>query len=618
MIKFAYKGNDKILIIKGQVIRALDGWIRKNSQKYDPPGYLRGQWYHGAGEYGDDAEDSQFLAGFNGAGLISSPPGSYLNNKSTCIVKDKLYTAHLNNQTISPVSPTSHLWPDHVRILEWDGLSENVQKEIQTSGINITPSGQGVRIVFGYTNRGGWEEEEGVIERAADPALLEYHGNLLVIGLGKNLDTNNLNTVGDEAIKLQWQNPVASNGFYYTMLFNPMENSGSGLMYLKPSGALVELPTWISNAATDNTRAFKDTPFLNYNMTDAILHEDRVYIANACDVLCWYGSGISYDVDNPSLEVFYRTDQNYYRPNPKWFAKFDGDLYMYEASGVLSKITPRSGSTSPTKQNMVNFSYIGDMHGGGIHAREHSFERATKATLFAYKNKLHVIMGGGSGTFYVHSDDASTWTNASSGLPAIMRSSQGNVYHYYDEAEDFMYIFYVQMSEAGVLGITTAGTDVANVGHLYRFNGTTWTTIGWYPLPTMGGAGGFIGYDPIGPQIHYPSGAEFYFQTGTTVAPEVWKCKDYAIVDYWLYDKESRKYNIDIEYSIDDGETWSDCDQKKDYGTQQLLGEGKTGLTSAPSGIPHEFYWDFVNALGYNFSAPYCRLRVIPSISMVQ
>jgi hypothetical protein len=616
MIKFAYKGNDKILILQGKVLRALDCWVRKYSEKHTPPSFLQGQWWHGAGEYGEAPEDYRFLAGLNGAGLMSSPPGAYLNSKSACIVRDKLYTVHTDNQTISPISPTTHLWPNHPRILEWDGLSDNVQKAPDTSGIQSTPSGQGARIIFGYTNKGGWEQEKSVVRRGADPALLEYNGNVLIIGLGRGVDVNALSTEGDEAISVIGPTPTAFGGYYYVMLFNPMENGGSGLLHFQPSGMNAEVPTWIDDAGLDNTRAFKDTPFLNYNMTDAIQHEGRVYVANACDVICWSGSGIQYDLTEPLFEVFYRTDQNFNRPTPKWFTKFEGDLYMYEASGVLSRITPRSGTTAPTKQNVVNFSYLGSMHGGGIHAREHTIERATKATLFPYKDKLHVIMGGGSGTFHVHSEDASVWTNASSGLPTIMRNSQGNVYHYHDEANDYIYVLYVQMCQGGVLGVTTMGTDVANVAHLYRFDGATWTTIGWYPMPMMGGAGGFIGYDPTGPQIHYPSGAEFYNQEGVTNAPEIWKCKDYAIVDYYLFDKESRKYDVAIEYSTDDGETWAACSQKKDYGTQQLLGEGKVGLTSAPSGLKHSFYWDFVNALGYNVEYEHMRIRITPTLGV--
>jgi len=107
----------------------------------------------------------------------------------------------------------------------------------------------------------------------------------------------------------------------------------------------------------------------------------------------------------------------------------------------------------------------------------------------------------------------------------------------------------------------------------------------------------------------------YAFEPTEENSPILIKCRDHAVLDYKIIDELSRNVDVNIEYSDDNGCTWSTCDRFKDYETIQYLGDGITDLASSPSGEWHSFYWDFVKPFGYNVEYPYCQMRITPSIS---
>jgi len=104
-------------------------------------------------------------------------------------------------------------------------------------------------------------------------------------------------------------------------------------------------------------------------------------------------------------------------------------------------------------------------------------------------------------------------------------------------------------------------------------------------------------------------------KSDTTVTPYFFVCNDFATIDYKLFHEDKSTASVKIEYSLDDGCTWDECIRKKDYRTQQLLGEPKDNISASPSGEWHTFYWDFVGDLGYNINESNCRIRITPYYS---
>ena len=633
MQKFAIKGNDKVIIVDGVVPRVLGVWIRKGYWRNGavdgafPDAYWWGAPFNEAGITPGDHPGTA-KAWLLGDSKFITPPGSWLNTKSICHLGRYLYTVHVTNETISSAPLNYHKVSRNAKIMQWDGIEDNVDNK-------TWPSGQGARVIFGYSSRASerFELNRGMPNDTAEVALVPYKGH--VVGIGASLfggfPYNVLSPVGDEAARLDVYNATIVAPLYYSFWFDPHQNNGSGLttFTMYASGGADAPDKTISNFSTpswmvDDDDYFTasyymfDSPYYNYGMTDALEFQDWIYACNGCH-LVRFGSGY------PNFEILYDTSQSPYTVSPKWLEKHDGKLYMLEGSGVVSQIIP--SGTGVVKNNLSDLSYVdpGNIRYGGIHAREWGVERATKNLLVSYQDKLHAFVGMGSGAYhFVSSGNMSAWQDKTSELPALFRTTQCNIHGYKDLHDGKLYVLASPMvPDNGLYGVLTFGEKVAGTSHLYSYDGTTWNKHGWFPIQSAWHAGGFVGFDQYGPHVSMPSGIEYPYgrEAGsglTSITPAVFKCKDYAVLDYQLIDELSRNIDVDIQYSLDDGCTWSDCSRFKDYSTLEYLGEGTGILSASPSGEWHTFYWDFVKAVGYNVNYPYTKLRIVPSISNTQ
>jgi hypothetical protein len=631
MIKFAIRCNDKVIIIEGAVPRALGHWLRKGfwrnadqSPGTFPDNYFRGTAMQEGGLVQGDR--LQISRAWIGESAFSTPPGSFLNAKPICHLGRYLYTFHTVNETDATASVDLQRVPANPKLIEWDGIEENINP-------NIFPSGQGGRIIFGYSSAAAnrLDQFAGMPTKTCDAAMLPFKGH--VVGIAASIQgsipyTTLLNE-GDEAGQLDIFDDTIVLPAYYSFWFNPQANNGSGLItwsfYAKgddtPSVSQFSFPSWmldLSNYNAQNQYYMFDQPFNNYNMTDAIEYNDWIYACNGCH-LVRFGSGY------PNFEILYDTGQSPYTAAPKWLEKHNGNLYMLESSGVVSQIIPSGDSV--IKNNLIDLSYVnpGNVRYGGIHAREWGVERATKNAIVSYDEKLHVMMGMGSGAYhFVSSGNMSVWEDRTSDLPDLLKNNQCNIYTYEDLHDGNLYVLASPMvADNGIFGVITFGDKVTGTSHLYSYNGSAWTKHAWFPVQSFWHAGGFLGFDYYGPHVLMPSGGNYPVNYGngsgiTSITPVLFKCKDYAVVDYKLIDELSRNIDVDIQYSLDDGCTWSNCTRFKDYSTLEYLGEGTEILSASPSGEWHNFYWDFVKAVGYNVNYPYTKLRIIPSISNTQ
>ena len=633
MIKFALRCNDKICMIEGAVPRILGHWVRKGyARKSDgslqpfPDTY----WWGAASEAGAPGDgEPVYMTTQMGNARLSTPPGSYLNAKSLCHLGRYLYSVH-TVQNSWGAGVTEEFWyPRNPKMFEWDGVEDNVDN-------TVWPSGQGARIVFGYSSRASdrYSLTEGALVTTSDPALLSYNGHVVGVALyrGEGVQEALLDDTGDEAGRIDNYNASIDAPCYYTFWYDPKANNGSGFTtwnFHAEVGAgeddaapvNVTTPSWMLNLTQFQSQDYYtlfDSPYLNYNMTDAIEYQNRIYACNACHLVSFTSGAMDFN-------ILYDTSSGPYTVSPKWLEKHDGNLYMLEASGTVSQITPSGDGI--VKTTLADLSYVspGNVRYGGIHAREWGIERATKDLIQSYQDKLHVFIGMGSGAYHFSSSgDMGTWTNHTADLPDILRGTQCNIYAVEDYHDNNLYVLACPMvADHGALGVITFGERVSGIGHLFSYNGTAWTQHAWFPIPSFWGAGGFIGFDYYGPHVEMPSGTAYPYGAASgdivgDMTPILYKCKDYAIIDYKLIDELSRNIDVSIQYSIDDGCTWYDCRRFKDYQTVQYLGEGLTALSSSPSGEWHSFTWDFVNAVGYNISIPYTKLRVIPSISATQ
>jgi hypothetical protein len=632
MQKFAIKGNDKIVLVDGVVPRALGVWIRKRYWRDGAAdgaqdGYWWGAPFNEGGNYEGNALET--AKAWTGESKFITAFGSWLNSKSICHLGKYLYTVHVTNETVASANLNFHAVSRNPKIMQWDGIEDNVNE-------TAWPSGRGARVMFGYSSRASerFDINGGFPGDTADVALVSYKGH--VVGIGASLygeyPHGSLSPSGDEAARLDVYATSIDAPLYYSFWLDPNQNGGSGLttftMYASGNDASpnktishFETPSWMLD--NDEYLALKDyvmfdSPYYNYSMTDAIEFQDWIYACNSCHLVrC--GSGF------PNFELLYDTGQSPYTVSPKWLEKHEGNLFMLEGSGVVSQIVPSGDGI--VKNNLSDLSYVdpGNIRYGGIHAREWGVERATKNLLVSYQDQLHAFVGMGSGAYhFVGSGDMSSWNDRTADLPALFRTTQCNIHGYRDPHDGKLYVLASPMvSDNGIYGIVTFGNKVTGTSHLYSYNGTTWEKHGWFPIQSMWHAGGFVGFDAHGPHVAMPSGTDYPYGRAagsglTSITPAVFKCKDYAVLDYQLLDEWSRNIDVSVQFSLDDGCTWATCSRFKDYSTLQYLGEGTEALSASPSGEWHSFYWNFVQAVGYNVNYPYTKLRVIPSISNTQ
>jgi hypothetical protein len=665
MIKLAFKGLDKILLIDGATTRTLGGRLRKK-KGFDPVGAedpFDNVFYYSRTENaqrfnGGDVGNSLMLSHF-AHGPFSSAPGCHLNECGIAHVGDKLYTCHSVNTVIANETPGgSTLFfkkrsATNWKLVEWEGFEDNVD-------FSVYPSSIGPRVLWGYSpaENQRFVRIFGQITQGADVGLISYRG--CVLGLGVAFEHNKLADASvsqtDEPTKVVGASLSSDfgggpHGQYYSFLYDPnngpqLASSGVGTTTFNLFGsgwindpqdhesrALFTHPSWSMYYETehdiDEVHFLADAPRYSYGINDMEEYHGRVYATNGYHLVSFVptftASGAFQEKDD--FRIHYNTGSSAQTVTPKWLTKFNDSLYMFEADGTVSQISPATdGSATVTQVASVAYVDESNIRKGGMHAREWGIERATKNAFFTYQDKVHAIFGVSSGTYHmVSSGSLSSWTNITSNLPDFTKRKECNAHVIEDPHDNNLYVLFTTMTKHGAVGYLTFSDDSASIGYLYKYDGSTWTGVGWFPLQTMCGAGGLVGYDYEGPHVAFPSGAANQYPydgqptaSGSTLTPVLYKCKDFAVLDYQLFDKQSRKVDVTIEYSLNDGYSWDTCRRFKDYGTHAYLGEATTGLTSSPSGEWHNFYWDFVNAVGYNVNYPYTRLRVVPSISATQ
>lgn len=626
MIKLAQRLNDKILILDGAVPKILGAWVRKNFSNNAPDGENTLEWRAGHSEAGDITDFDCLLCVREGNGQLSTTPGSYLNEKALAHLGRYLYSGHgVQHERGGMPQPETYYMTSNIKFLQWDGVDYN--------NPDAWPSGEGARFLWGYspTVANRYYYLGGIIRCGADIGVIPYNGVIFGIGAAfkHNLNPAYYSTSpmvqGNEAVKITGHRAdiTSYQSLYYTFLYDPTANNGSGLTtfncHMSPSPntdpphSRITVPSWM-DYITAGSKVFIDAAKYNYSITDIEEYRGKIYIANACHLIRTSASGIA------DFSFIQDTSTTAYTVTPKWLCVYNEKLYMLTAKGAVSEIIPTTSSA--TVSGVVDLSYVNiDVRYGGIHAREWGIDRATKNGFFKYGDNLHVMMGAGSGTYHLYSNGSlSTWTNATDSLPDIIKNNPGNVYTYEDTDDGSIYVVFHRMCSQGALGIKTFNNKVANIGYIYSYNGTTWTEIGWFPYPSLSCAGGLVGFDYEGPHVEMPSGVSYPYSGSPTinagdVPPVVYKCRDYVLIDYKLIDQQSRTLNVSIEYSLNDGYSWNTCERFKDYATWQYLGEGKTGLTSSPSGEWHVFYWSFVQDLGYNGDYPYTKIRIIPRVA---
>jgi len=642
MIKIAQRCNDKILILDGAVPKMLSQWTRKNrtqdviDKQYNP------DWLVKIGEGGSPFSMApEYMFNHSSNGRFSLPPGAFLNERGMALLGKRLYTTHSHSQYISSPPFNDEILAGNYKMIEWDGADEAISDD-------AWPSGTGGRIVWGYSYRDqAWLTYPfGFIVAGMDIGLIEHNGNIFGIGCVKRhsfsyegfIDSVQEDPVltNGEAMKIvgrETWNPGVSNSqipFYYTFLYNPRANNGSGLTtfniyqsgtYPTTNGRHGEfnMPTW-TDYWTTGQGILTDAPWYNANILDIEEHQGKIYATSAFHLIqCGSGHG--------DMKILDSTIDTAYDPTPKWLCKYNGKLYMHNAKGVVSEIIPNATKTDVTISGVTDLSYIAPltMRYGGLHAREWGIDRSTKNAFFEHNGELHVMFGASSGTYhFASSGSLETWENRTDDLPTLMKQRPGNVYTISDPQDNTLRVVYQTMSDQGAIGFTTFGDKSAGIGHQYRYDthARTWTKFGWFPYPSYHAGSELVGFDYEGPYVGLPSGVNYPVSgipttDDTDITPAVYKCRDYAVVDFQLFDHLSRDLDVRIQFSLDDGSNWQDCYRFKNYETLQYMGDPITNLSASPSGEWHTFYWDFVKSIGYNVEYPYTKLRIIPSVSNI-
>jgi hypothetical protein len=281
------------------------------------------------------------------------------------------------------------------------------------------------------------------------------------------------------------------------------------------------------------------------------------------------------------------------------------ELLYLAGSGVIKKVIDPSGTRTLFDTKYIN----NDVRTGSAHTRITSAtaEPGRSPFLASYNNKLRAfVISATSGYRYYTCDgiiaSGSSWTDETQSLPDDLRRWDGNVFGYVDKVSNRMYVLQTTMSEVGLHGDQGAQKG-AGGAYLYEFNSNDEIReIGRFHLSE--GGRGLIPYLNTGPYTMIPSGSN----------PTVYQSNDYAIVEYYLFDHYRRDVNVSIEYSIDNGASWHEARRFRSYvAGVGPLGSGISSLPTSPIGIKYDFYWDYVNDLGFGIVKD-CLLRITPRL----
>ena len=359
-----------------------------------------------------------------------------------------------------------------------------------------------------------------------------------------------------------------------------------------------------------------DAGFRNDNhMCDAIGFGDDVYFATYIDIgRIQGGSGnITLAESTPGLKSA-KSFAIY--PNGGYTtagaSRHGSSLLCLSSSGVIKKIAPSgiAGVTTLTDLSWMN----SDIRNSASTALYGTWARNNNATaqpiraplLMNFNHRLHAFIptaASGFRHFYCSGQPSGTtnWHESTSLMPGDFKYWDGNMFGFVDDVRNKMVVAHCSMSEIGLYGYQGGQKGAGGISVYSYDTNNNWNALyrgvaGWQ-------ARGLVPYNNIGPDVLVPSGSN----------PTVYRCSDYAIIEYTLFDHYNRSCDASIEYSIDDGLSWFAARRFKSY-AGVLLGSGLYDLPASHNGTTYDFYWDYVNDVGFNADSR-CMIRITPKLS---
>lgn len=481
---------------------------------------------------------------------------------------------------------------------------------------NITPGasyitrfdGSGIFINTGNSNYNArsWSNGRGTelmspsgtshVTRMNDMGMIEHNNNLFIVGAVYNKET-----VGSNA----WR----QNGWAYTLegsLGNDRSDRSYAAITIQYDGKKIFGPT---------TKFLPDVSVDEYtHVTDAISFKNDIYFANWVDtVKIQGGSGtislLHSDLKSATARCFATFPTSGY--SNAGIPIGETMLLTQTGSGVINKINTTRTNPSGISQLVDLGSVAGTVRPyDNFRARLDSStnEPGRSCLMFDFDNKLHSFIASATSGYQHFICDGSpsgttNWTDSSLSLPFDLRRYDGNVYGLVDDLKQKMFLCHVTMGEVGVVGHAGIAKGAGGV-YVYQYDtNDQWTEV-YRGVPGLTPRG-LIPIQNIGPWVSMPSGNN----------PTLFKCSDYAIIQYNLHDLFNRGVDVDIEYSINEGLTWHNTTRFKAYNIPfGLLGSGTSNLPSHLNGIQYDFYWHYINDVGFN-SVDTAMLRIRPKLS---
>ncbi len=536
-----------------------------------------------------------FRTYFGGANSIW--PGALYNKKSMAVFNGRLYQALNSIQAVG--SELSIVRFDGSGLFVNGGNSEYESRpDLSGPGLELmSPSGVGTD-----------SQSLPMKTRTGDCSMVVHNGILFIVGQQIFKD--------DNASDLWPQ-----NGWDYDFTALPLSDSRIARQYFwatiddqdkKTFGPATRFTEGLSENSPD--------PEL-LHMCDMISYGDDIYFCNPCDVVKINGGSgtmslVDTDTSRPttrSLEIWPSGGFTNGESNGP------SRLLVLEGSGILKSV--RLGSQYPSGVDFfADLSSLTIPPGLGqttdirvsdpwtARILDDTDQPMRSCALKNFDGQLHAfICTEASGVNHFINDGlnasgVSNWTNATSNLPDDLTRFDGNIYLSEDPINNKMLVSYITMGNVGVIGHAAQKTAGGGT-YIYTYVNGDWQEI--YVGAGGGTPRGILPLANLGPYATIPSGTN----------PELFKCSDYAVMTYSLSDEESRPVDVTIEFSIDKGASWNTARRFRSYNTHILLGSGVSDLPTSPGGIQYDFYWDYVNDVGFSKEEE-ALLRVTPILKI--
>ena len=508
-------------------------------------------------------------------------PGSYANHKPAAFLARGRLIQALNRIQDSD----SRLY-----IGGWDG-----------SGLFFNRGGQFQSVP--WKSGKGWDalSPSGTLQtvKSRDHALLNHNG--IVFGFGAHGESDTAPATSQWPNKLGWTFDFSTVG-----LLNASEPRRTYRVFSisdRDDRIMGPVTRILPNALSKE----------HLNSCDAVSLGDDVYYANWIDVLRFPGASgapqLMYsDVINPLAKSFgFWPSGGYQAGEPVGEIR----LLVLEGDGKLWRLkAPASG-----RELLVDLTEIRADEAG--RPKDNFFARINSTSdepgrpplLLTFDGELHafaITESSGYMHFACAGNPSGTggWSDRTDDLPPDLQSKDGCVYGFVDEFRQRINLLQVSYSKFGIYGAMGGGQNCGGGFWLRTLDANgDWLEVdrGNVGLPMRG----LVPYQNLGPWALTPSGGN----------PEVFKCSDYTLLSYKLFDQEVRRVDVEVEFSVDRGITWSPARRFRDYTTGQALGSGVSDLATAPppTGEAYTFYWDHVNDVGFNNALP-ALLRVRPKV----